>query len=281
MRWSWTAPTGSTPTACRESVQVQRQGRPGTLDRVHVIDAGCVPRPAETMASPTLDAAETMGSACRNGDIPTVRGVRPAEARSPPRRLPAAVADHARRWVYIADEVQVGFDGWATPSGALRTMWYPTSWCSESRWQRTSHGAVVTTRDRRVLQRNGVLLTFGGNPVSCRCGLAVLDVIEDELPRSGRGKSTIQGRSPSGPAIRPSRRPWTRTVSRDRSVLDPIARPIPKWPAGGSGHDPSAFPQHRWSPRQRHQDQTAIVLTEADIDMTIRGLDDATRFDSN
>ncbi|MCH2149845.1 MAG: aminotransferase class III-fold pyridoxal phosphate-dependent enzyme, partial [Phycisphaerales bacterium] len=43
-------------------------------------------------------------------------------------------------------------------------------------------GAVVTTRSIADAFNNGMefFSTFGGNPVSCACGLAVLDVIEHE-----------------------------------------------------------------------------------------------------
>src|SRR5204862_3441536 len=43
-------------------------------------------------------------------------------------------------------------------------------------------GAVVTTREIATSFENGMefFSTFGGNPVSCAIGLAVLDVIRDE-----------------------------------------------------------------------------------------------------
>ncbi len=50
-------------------------------------------------------------------------------------------------------------------------------------------GAVVTTREIADAFDNGMefFSTFGGNPVSCAAGLAVLDVVEEEgLPGSGR-----------------------------------------------------------------------------------------------
>ena len=43
-------------------------------------------------------------------------------------------------------------------------------------------GAVITTREIAATFANGMeyFNTFGGNPVSCAAGLAVLDVIRDE-----------------------------------------------------------------------------------------------------
>ena len=43
-------------------------------------------------------------------------------------------------------------------------------------------GAVVTTNAIAEAFNNGMefFSTFGGNPVSCACGLAVLDVIQQE-----------------------------------------------------------------------------------------------------
>jgi 4-aminobutyrate aminotransferase-like enzyme len=84
----------------------------------------------------------------------------------------------------VADEVQVGF-------GRVGTHW----WGFEAQDAipdivtlgkpiGNGHplGAVVTTRAIADAFDNGMeyFNTFGGNPVSCAIGLAVLDVIEDE-----------------------------------------------------------------------------------------------------
>ncbi|MEE2907214.1 MAG: aminotransferase class III-fold pyridoxal phosphate-dependent enzyme [Planctomycetota bacterium] len=116
--------------------------------------------------------AETMLSC--GGQIPLPEGY-----------LPAAF-EHVRRagGVCIADEVQVGFGRvgdafWGFElSGVLPdivVMGKPIG---------NGHplGAVVTTRAIAEAFDNGMefFSTFGGNPVSCACGLAVLDVIEEE-----------------------------------------------------------------------------------------------------
>jgi 4-aminobutyrate aminotransferase-like enzyme len=89
--------------------------------------------------------------------------------------------------VYIADEVQTGFGRlgsafWAFQHGDhgmvpdIVTIGKPAG-------NGVSLGAVITTReianafdDQNVEYFN----TFGGNPVACAAGLAVLDVLEDE-----------------------------------------------------------------------------------------------------
>ncbi len=99
----------------------------------------------------------------------------------------AAAHRHARAAgaVTIADEVQVGFGrvgssfwGFETQEGALPdivTMGKPMG---------NGHplAAVVTTPEIAGAFANGMeyFNTFGGNPVSCAIGLAVLDVIEEE-----------------------------------------------------------------------------------------------------
>jgi 4-aminobutyrate aminotransferase-like enzyme/Ser/Thr protein kinase RdoA (MazF antagonist) len=99
--------------------------------------------------------------------------------------LPAAVsAVREAGGLYVADEVQVGFgrvgtDFWAFVSQGvvpdIVTMGKPIG---------NGHplGAVVTTREIAASFANGMeyFNTFGGNPVSCAIGLAVLDVIADE-----------------------------------------------------------------------------------------------------
>lgn len=99
--------------------------------------------------------------------------------------LPAAFeAARSAGALSVADEVQVGF-------GRVGTHW----WGFEAQGAipdivtlgkpiGNGHpmGAVVTTRAIAEAFDNGMeyFNTFGGNPVSCAVGLAVLDVIEDE-----------------------------------------------------------------------------------------------------
>jgi 4-aminobutyrate aminotransferase-like enzyme/Ser/Thr protein kinase RdoA (MazF antagonist) len=106
----------------------------------------------------------------------------------PPRGYLAAAYGHARAAgaVCIADEVQIGFGrvgshfwGFQTQGPDvvpdIVTMGKPIG---------NGHplGAVVTTPEIAASFANGMeyFNTFGGNPVSCEIGLAVLDVIRDE-----------------------------------------------------------------------------------------------------
>lgn len=89
--------------------------------------------------------------------------------------------------VYIADEVQTGFGRlgnsfWAFEHGNhgivpdIVTIGKPAG-------NGMSLGAVITTReiaDAFDNQRVEYFSTFGGNPVACAAGLAVLDVLEEE-----------------------------------------------------------------------------------------------------
>lgn len=119
----------------------------------------------------------------------------------PPGWLSSAYA-HARAAgaVCIADEVQVGFGRvgshlWAFEAqGALPdivTLGKPIG---------NGHpmAAVVTTRALAEAFDNGMeyFATFGGNPVSCAVGMAVLDVIEDEglqAQAAKVGEQLVQG----------------------------------------------------------------------------------------
>ncbi|KAL3915115.1 MAG: hypothetical protein SGILL_005798, partial [Bacillariaceae sp.] len=89
--------------------------------------------------------------------------------------------------VYIADEVQTGFGRlgsafWAFQHGHhgivpdIVTIGKPAG-------NGVALGAVVTTReiaDAFDNQRVEYFNTFGGNPVACAAGLAVLDIVEEE-----------------------------------------------------------------------------------------------------
>ena len=109
-----------------------------------------------------------------------------------PRGYLGAAFDHVRRagGICIADEVQVGFgrvgdafwgfeldaaDGLEPVVPDIVVMGKPIG---------NGHpmGAVATTRAIADAFANGMefFSTFGGNPVSCEIGMAVLDVIEDE-----------------------------------------------------------------------------------------------------
>ena len=86
--------------------------------------------------------------------------------------------------VCVADEVQVGFGRVGTHWWAFETQGVVPGIVTLGKPIGNGHpmGAVVTTRRIAEAFDNGMeyFNTFGGNPVSCAIGLAVLDVIEEE-----------------------------------------------------------------------------------------------------
>ena len=86
--------------------------------------------------------------------------------------------------VCIADEVQTGFGRVGTDFWAFETQSVVPDLVVTGKPIGNGHpmGAVVTTRAIAESFANGMefFSTFGGNPVSCAVGLAVLDVIRDE-----------------------------------------------------------------------------------------------------
>ncbi len=103
----------------------------------------------------------------------------------PPGYLAAAyAAARAAGAVCIADEVQTGFGRVGTHFWAFETQGVVPDIVTMGKPIGNGHplGAVVTTREIAASFANGMeyFNTFGGNPVSCAIGLAVLDVIEEE-----------------------------------------------------------------------------------------------------
>ncbi len=103
----------------------------------------------------------------------------------PPGYLAAAYA-HARRAgaVCVADEVQVGFGRVGSHFWGFETQGVVPDIVTMGKPIGNGHplGAVVTTPEIAAAFANGMeyFNTFGGNPVSCEIGLAVLDVVRDE-----------------------------------------------------------------------------------------------------
>lgn len=99
--------------------------------------------------------------------------------------LTAAYA-HARQAgaLCIADEVQVGFGRVGTHFWGFETQNVIPDIVTLGKPIGNGHplAAVITTREIADSFNNGMeyFNTFGGNPVSCAIGLAVLDVLEDE-----------------------------------------------------------------------------------------------------
>ena len=84
----------------------------------------------------------------------------------------------------IVDEVQVGFGRVGTHMWAFQTQGVVPDIVTMGKPIGNGHpiGAVVTTAEIAASFANGMEFfnTFGGNPVSCAVGMAVLDVIEEE-----------------------------------------------------------------------------------------------------
>ncbi|MCL7972796.1 MAG: aminotransferase class III-fold pyridoxal phosphate-dependent enzyme, partial [marine benthic group bacterium] len=84
----------------------------------------------------------------------------------------------------VADEVQVGFGRVGSHWWAFEAQGAVPDLVTLGKPIGNGHpmGAVVTTREIADAFDNGMeyFNTFGGNPVSCAVGLAVLDVIEEE-----------------------------------------------------------------------------------------------------
>jgi len=97
-----------------------------------------------------------------------------------------AAFGHVRRagGVCIADEVQVGFGRAGSHMWMFETQGVVPDIVTLGKPIGNGHplGAVITTPDIAASFDNGMEFfnTFGGNPVSCAVGLAVLDVIADE-----------------------------------------------------------------------------------------------------
>ncbi len=98
----------------------------------------------------------------------------------------AAAADAAREAgaVFIADEVQVGFGRVGTHLWAFETQDVVPDIVTLGKPIGNGHpmAALITTKEIATSFDTGMeyFNTFGGNPVSCAVGLAVLDVIEQE-----------------------------------------------------------------------------------------------------
>ncbi len=102
--------------------------------------------------------------------------------------------------VCIADEVQVGFGRVGSHFWAFETQGVVPDIVTMGKPIGNGHplGAVVTTPEIASSFCNGMefFSTFGGNPVSCAIGLAVLDVMTEERLQSNAlrvGDSLLQG----------------------------------------------------------------------------------------
>jgi len=104
----------------------------------------------------------------------------------PPEHYLRCAARHVREagGLYIADEVQVGFGRAGTHFWAFETGGVVPDIVTLGKPMGNGHplAAVVTTAEIAASFHTGMeyFNTYGGNPVSCAVGMAVLDVIEEE-----------------------------------------------------------------------------------------------------
>ena len=143
--------------------------------------------------------------------------------------------------------------------------------------------AVVTTPAIAASFANGMeyFNTFGGNPVSCEIGLAVLDVIRDEglqarALRSGGASAPglerlVERHEVVGDVARPRALPRASSSSR-------LARPPRAGRRPGRlrrrAHEGPRHPALDRRPRpQRDQDEAAAVVPEADAERVLDAYD--------
>ena len=138
--------------------------------------------------------------------------------------------------VCIADEVQVGFGRVGTHFWGFETQGVRPDIVVMGKPMGNGHplGAVVTTEEIAASFDTGMefFSTFGGNPVSCAVGMAVLDVLEDECLqenalRTGvhlkRGLSDLQADHPVVGDVRGRGLFIGVELVRDRKSLEPAA----------------------------------------------------------
>ena len=136
--------------------------------------------------------------------------------------------------ICIADEVQTGFGRLGTHFWGFETQGVVPDVAVLGKPIANGFplGAVVTTRAIAAAFDNGMefFSTFGGNPVACAAGLAVLDVLDDEaLPQRARrvGEHLLKGlrqrqeRHPLVGDVRGSGLFLGVELVRDRATLDP------------------------------------------------------------
>ncbi|HTS28079.1 MAG TPA: aminotransferase class III-fold pyridoxal phosphate-dependent enzyme [Bryobacteraceae bacterium] len=138
--------------------------------------------------------------------------------------------------VCVADEVQTGFGRAGSHFWMFETQGVVPDIVTLGKPIGNGHpmGAVITTPEIAASFANGMeyFNTFGGNPVSCAVGLAVLDVIRDEgLQENARdageyllkGLKDLAGRHPLIGDVRAQGLFLGFELVRDRETLEPAA----------------------------------------------------------
>jgi 4-aminobutyrate aminotransferase-like enzyme/Ser/Thr protein kinase RdoA (MazF antagonist) len=172
--------------------------RPRHVETIPAPGAGPAPSQAEAGSRAAVELDAAVDRLAARGVAPAALFLDPAFTSdgiaAPP---PASLAEIVRRAreagaLVVADEVQAGYGRcgaglWSFPGAGIApdfaTLGKPMG-------NGFPVAALVTRREiaERFAETGELFHTFGGNPVACAAGLAVLDVIEDEdlVARAGR-----------------------------------------------------------------------------------------------
>lgn len=286
---------GSTPNCVSMSpYKFNGKGGSGPSDWVHVLDMPDTYRGTyrDEDAGPAygLDVADVIGRACRDG-----RAIAAFFAESMlscggqiplPEGYLAAAVEHVRNagGLYIADEVQVGFGRMGDAFWGFQVHDVVPDIVVLGKPIGNGHpiGAVVTTPEIAAAFDNGMefFSTFGGNPVSCECAMAVLDVIENEGlqeraktlgSRMADGLRNLQDAHPAIGDVRGHGLFLGLDLVRDRSTREPapdIAQQLVRSTAA-SGILMSTDGPHG----NVIKIKPPLVIDSSDIDMTLRCID--------
>ena len=244
----------------------------------------------EVGAAYGLEVGRVVGEACAKGRSIAGFFAEPilscgGQVPLPPGYLSTAY-EHVRRagGVAIADEVQVGFGrvGEAFWGFELHDVVPDIVVMGKPIGNGHPLGAVVTTRAIAEAFDNGMefFSTFGGNPVSCACGLAVLDVIEaEDLQERARllgerfrsGLAGLMERHPLIGDVRGSGLFLGIELVRDRGTLEPAAEEASE--VVNAMRERNILLSTDGPLHNVIKIKPPMVLDQEDIDMTIRQLD--------
>ena len=245
----------------------------------------------DTGAGYGLEVGRVVGEACAKGR--SIAGIFVESILScggqvplPPGYLPAAY-EHVRKagGLAVADEVQVGFGrvGEAFWGFELHDVVPDIVVMGKPIGNGHPLGAVVTTRAIADAFDNGMefFSTFGGNPVSCACGLAVLDVIQGEGLQErahGLGDRFLSGlrelmqKHPVIGDVRGNGLFIGVELVRDRTTLEPADTEATD--VVNRMRDRGILLSTDGPLHNVIKIKPPMVLDEADVDMTLRQLDD-------
>ncbi len=270
-------------------------GGPGPSDWVHVVPSPDVYRGQyrddDAGAAYALDVADQIGAICAKGR--SIAGMFSEPILScggqiplPKGYLPSSY-EHVRRagGVCIADEVQVGFGRLGTSFWGFQSHDVVPDIVVLGKPIGNGHpmGAVVTTRSVADAFDNGMefFSTFGGNPVSCACGLAVLDVIEHEQLQDRAlelgqhfkaGLERLQSNHQLIGDVRGQGLFLGIELVRDRTTLEPADQEASA--VVNSMRDRGVLLSTDGPLHNVIKIKPPMVLTKDDVDMTLRHLDD-------